>query len=206
MLKKFTLSILCGFLYFSIQAQDFEGGVLLGINTSQVGGDNLGGFNKAGLVIGVFVNKSIYKKLQLQMEMNYTQKGSKNPKMNDYNHKNYLMQDISSSYIEVPFLLQYTQSHKLKIEVGAMTAYLINGYYNDLNGEIPNEINPFISYDIGLLIGLNYKYSENISMNTRISNSIFPIGVEDYENQTIYNYSRKGKYNSVLNFTLYYHL
>ena len=86
--------------------------------------------------------------------------------------------------------------------------YLIDGYYNDLNGEIPkyNDINPFISYDIGLLIGINYKYSENISLNTKISNSISPIGAEDYENLNSYNSFKKGKYNTVLSFALHYNL
>ena len=59
-------------------------------------------------------------------------------------------------------------------------AYLINGYYNDLNGKIPiYTVDPFIQYDFGLLLGIDYKYSENISLNTRLSNSILPIGAED---------------------------
>ena len=203
MIKKFAIILSCGFLTFSIQAQDFGGGVILGLSTSQVGGDDLAGFHKAGLLLGVFANKSITELLSFQMEMTYIQKGSKNPNMNNAEHPNYLKQDISLSYIEVPLLLQYNQSDKLKIEGGVLTAYLVDGYYNDFNGKIPNEPNPFISYDIGLLLGINYKYSENISLNTRIGNSILPIGSEDYENQ-VYNSSKKGKYNSVLSFALHY--
>jgi len=201
MLKRFAILLFCGFLTISMQAQNFGGGVILGLSTSQVGGDNLGGFNKAGLLIGFFANKSISELLSFQMEMNYIQKGSNNPKMNENRTP-----DISTSYIEVPLLLQYHQSNKLKIEGGVQTGYLIDGYYNDLDGERPkyNDINPFINYDIGLLLGIDYNYSKNISLNTRISNSIFPIGVEDYEDQAIYNYSRKGKYNSVLSFALHY--
>ena len=33
-----------------------EEGLILGLSTSQVSGDNLGGFNKAGLLAGAFVN------------------------------------------------------------------------------------------------------------------------------------------------------
>ncbi|MEC7863536.1 MAG: porin family protein [Bacteroidota bacterium] len=201
MLKKCTILLFCGFLTISIKAQNFGGGVILGLSTSQVGGDDLGGFNKAGLLIGIFANKSISELLSFQMEINYIQKGSNNPKMNENGTP-----DISTSYIEVPLLLQYHQSNKLKIEGGVQTAYLIDGYYNDLDGERPkyNDINPFINYDIGLLLGIDYNYSKNISLNTRISNSIFPIGAEDYENQAIYNYAIKGKYNSVLSFALHY--
>jgi hypothetical protein len=203
MLKKFAIILSCGFLTFSIQAQDFGGGVILGLSTSQVGGDDLAGFHKAGLLLGVFANKSITEILSFQMEMTYIQKGSNNPNMNNPEHPN-LLPDISLSYIEVPLLLQYNQSDKLKIEGGVLTAYLVDGHYNDLNGKMPNEPNPFISYDIGLLLGIDYKYSENISLNTRIGNSILPIGSEDYENQVPYNSSKKGKYNSVLSFALHY--
>ena len=204
MKKKFALFIFCGFLISNLQAQNFGGGIILGLSTSQVGGDDLGGFNKAGLLAGVFANKSISPLLSFQMEMTYIQKGSNNPKMNDYEHKNVGRPDISLSYIEVPLLLQYKQSEALEIEGGLLSAYLIDGYYNDLTGVMPNEINPFISYDVGLFLGLDYKYSDNISLNTRICNSVLPIGSEDYSHPTTYNSNRKGKYNSVLSFALHY--
>ena len=207
MKKKFAILLCCGFLSISIHAQNFGGGVILGLSTSQVGGDNLAGFNKAGLLAGAFANIPISELLSFQMEMTYIQKGSNNPKMNDAEHSNYLKEDISSSYIEVPLLLQYHQSNKIKIEGGVQLAYLINGYYNDLNGEIPiYSVDPFIEYDFGLLLGIDYKYSEKISLNTRLSSSILPIGAEDYDGVNSYNSSRKGKYNSVLTFAIHYNL
>ena len=207
MTKKFTILLFCGFLSLSIKAQNFGGGLILGFSTSQVGGDNLAGFNKAGLLIGAYGNKSISELLSFQMVMTFIQKGSNNPKMNDSEHSNYLKEDISSSYIEVPLLLQYHQSNKLKIEGGVQLAYLINGYYNDINGEIPTySVNPFRKNDFGLLLGIDYKYSKNISLNTRLSNSILPIGTEDYDLVNSYNSSRKGKYNSVLSFAIHYNL
>jgi hypothetical protein len=205
MLKRFTLLLFCGFLTLSIQSQNFGGGFILGLSTSQVGGDNLGGFDKAGLLAGVFANTSILELLSFQMEITFIQKGSDNPKMNDSDHPNYLKEDISSSYIEIPLLLQYHQSNILKIEGGLLSAYLIDGYYNDLNGKIPiYTVNPFIKYDLGLLLGIDYTFSNKLSLNTRLSNSIIPIGTEDYNHPNTYNSSRKGKYNSVLSFILHY--
>jgi len=192
---RLVIFLFCGFIAFNIQAQNFGGGVVLGVSTSQVGGDNLAGFYKAGLLIGIFTNKNISNILKFQMEINYIQKGSNNPKMNDSENPNDT-EDISLSYVEVPLILQYNQNEKLKIEGGVQIAYLIDGYYNDIHGKIPKyNISPFIKYDVGLLVGMNYEYSRNISLNTRISNSILPIGKEDYENQNPYNSSRKGKYN-----------
>ena len=205
MKKKFAILLCCGFLTINIQAQNFGGGIILGLSSSQVGGDNLAGFHKAGLLGGAFANTSISELLSFQMEMTFIQKGSDNPKMNDADHPNSLKEDISSSYIEIPFLLQYHQSNKLKIEGGLLSAYLIDGYYNDLNGKIPiYTVNPFIKYDFGLLLGIDYIFSNKLSLNTRLSNSIIPIGTEDYNHPNTYNSSRKGKYNSVLSFAIHY--
>tara|TARA_B100001758_G_C18371934_1_gene591908 strand:- start:108 stop:731 length:624 start_codon:yes stop_codon:yes gene_type:complete len=204
MLKKFALLFFCGFLSLNSKAQNFGGGFKIGLSTSQVGGDNLAGFNKAGLLIGVFANKNISNLLSFQMEMAYINKGSNNANMNNYSHSNYLKEDISLSYIEIPLLLKYKQSDELKIETGTLMGYLIDGYYNDMSGKMYSEINPFANYDIGLLLGIEYNYSKNISLNTRLSNSILPIGTEDYENQSSYNSKIKGKYNSVLSFSLNY--
>jgi hypothetical protein len=206
MKKKFALFIFFGFLISNLQAQNFGGGIILGLSTSQVGGDDLGGFNKAGFLVGFFANKSISELLSLQMEMNYIQKGSNNPDMNDYKSKNVGQADISLNYIEVPILLQYKQNTTLKIEGGIQFANLINGYYNDSYGEITYlGTTPFAKNDVGLLLAMDYKFWGKLSLNTRISNSILPIGKEDYNHPTTYNSTRKGKYNSVLSFAIHYH-
>ena len=207
MTKKFAILLFCGFLSLSIKAQNFGGGLILGFSTSQVGGDDLGGFNKAGVLVGAFVNKSISPLLSFQMEMTYIQKGSGNPNITDGEHPDISKPYILLSYIEVPLLLQYQQSETLKIEGGLLSAYLIDGYYKDESGKMPIvNVNPFIKYDIGLMIGLDYKFSEKLSLNTRISNSILPIGEEDYHEIDSYDSSRKGKYNSILSFAIHYNL
>ena len=206
MSNKLAVLILFLLVSFFIKAQSFGGGAIAGISTSQVGGDNLSGFNKAGLLIGVYANRLISDLISFQMELTYIQKGSNNPKMNDANHSSFLKEDISMEYAEVPFIIQYHQSQKIKIEGGAYFSSLINAYYNDLNGQIPSSSSVFIKYDIGLIIGIDYIYSEKISLNSRISNSIIPLGTEDYNNSNTFNSKLKGKYNSVLSFALHYNL
>ena len=204
MKKEFTILLICVFLTLSSNSQNFEGGIILGISTSQVGGDNLAGFRKAGILAGVFTSRMISPFLSAKIEMNFIMKGSNNPNMTNGNHKDSNKPDISSYYLELPFLVQYHQNEKLKIEGGVLFGYLINGHYNDVIGKIPYNKKPFKNYDIGLLAGLNYKYSENISLNTRLSNSILAIGSEDDFNLNTYN--SKGKYNTVLSFAIHYNL
>ena len=71
-----------------------------------------------------------------------------------------------------------------------------------------HELSKFLTSknDIGLFVGIDYKYSKKISLNSRISNSIIPIGSEDYNAVNAFNSTLKGKYNSVISFALHYNI
>ena len=197
MLKKFAILLFCVFLTLSIQAQSFGGGIILGLSTSQVSGDHLGGFNKAGLLVGSFIDLQLSNMLRGQMEMTFIQKGSNNPKMNENS-----IPDISLSYVEVPLLLKYQQSSTLAIEGGVETAFLISSSDNDMYGQISaNKTRKFNTTDIGVFIGIDYHIIPRLILNSRISNSILPIRAHASGATFQLN---KGQYNSVLSFALHY--
>ena len=197
MLKKFTILLCCGFLSISIQAQNFGGGLILGLSTSQVSGDYLGGFNKAGLLVGGFIDLQLSKTLKGQMEMTFIQKGSNNPNMNENNYS-----DINLSYVEIPFLLKYLQSSTIAIEGGIETAFLISASDNDIYGQISaSSTKEFNTTDISIFIGMDYSINPRLILNSRISNSIIPIRAHASGATFQLN---KGQYNSVLSFALHY--
>ena len=197
MLKKFTILLCCGFLSISIQAQNFGGGLILGLSTSQVSGDYLGGFNKAGLLVGGFIDLQLSKTLKGQMEMTFIQKGSNNPNMNENNYS-----DINLSYVEIPFLLKYLQSSTIAIEGGIETAFLISASDNDIYGQISgSSTREFNTTDISIFIGMDYSINPRLILNSRISNSIMPIRAHASGATFQLN---KGQYNSVLSFALHY--
>jgi len=197
MKKKFAILLCCGFLSISIQAQNFGGGLILGLSTSQVSGDNLGGFNKAGLLAGGFIDLLLSNTLKIQMEMTFIQKGSNNPNMNKNSFS-----DISLSYIEIPLLLKHQQSRTIGIEGGIETSFLISASDNDLYGQISaNSTREFNTTDIGIFIGLDYFINTRLILNSRISNSILPIRA--HASGTTFQLN-KGQYNSVLSFSLHY--
>ena len=197
MVKKFVFLLLCGFLAISSNSQNFGGGIIAGISTSQVSGDQLGGFNKAGFLVGAFTNKSISPLLSIQMEMTFIQKGSNNPKMNENS-----ISDINLSYVEIPLLLKYHQSNTIAIEGGFETAFLISSSDNDIYGKISTtNTREFNTTDIGIFIGLDYSISPRLILNGRISNSILPIRAHTSGAAFQLN---KGQYNSVLSFALHY--
>ena len=129
MFKKHLLLLYSILISCSLSAQVFNGGINVGLSSSQVGGDNLAGFNKAGFLAGAYINTKIEGNLKIQMEMNYIEKGSNNPDMNENR-----IEDISLSYLEIPVLLQYGSINMLKIETGFLFGILIDGYYNNLSG------------------------------------------------------------------------
>ena len=190
--------LFCFFTFFSFFAlsQNFKGGIIAGVSTSQVSGDNLAGFNKAGLFIGGFTQLPISKISNIKMEMNYIQKGSNNPKMLENGFT-----DISTSYIEIPASINYYQNSLTCFEIGIQTAFLLNSSDNDLSGVIINNPNEFNKIDLGAFIGMYYHLKDNVLLNSRISNSILPI--RPHPSGITYRFN-KGQYNTVLSFTLHY--
>ncbi|MBC8266588.1 MAG: outer membrane beta-barrel protein [Flavobacteriales bacterium] len=195
MKKKFAILLLCGFLISNIQAQNFGGGLIAGVSTSQVAGDMLGGFNKIGLLTGAYTNLKVNENMSFQFEITYIEKGSKNPNI----QKN-AIQEISLSYVEVPISINLQQKENLGVEVGVLPAFIINSKMNDYYSE--TEISPpFEKYDFGVFAGINYHLTNNILLNTRISNSIIPI--RPHTSGATFGLN-KGQYNTVLSFAIHY--
>ena len=197
MKKRFIILLCCLSLSISIKAQSFGGGMILGLSTSQVSGDNLGGFKKAGLLIGGFIDLQLNNAVRSQMEMTFIQKGSNNPNMNENSYS-----DISLSYVEIPLLIKYQQSRTIAIEGGVETALLISASDNDIYGQISaNSSRKFNRTDISVFIGIDYFINQRLILNSRISNSILPIRA--HASNTTFQFN-KGQYNSVMSFALYY--
>ena len=119
------ISILLLFYAISSSSQNFAGGIVGGTATSQVSGDELSGFNKAGVYLGVFTEYPLSNITNVKMEMNYIQKGSNNSEMHKNGHP-----DISLSYLEVPISINYHQNEKMSFEAGVQTAFLISAKDN----------------------------------------------------------------------------
>ena len=195
-MKKIFFLIILFIFQFNISAQEFNAGILSGLSTTQVSGDNLAGYNKAGLIIGGFVNRDISQSLALQIEMMYIQKGSSNPKVEN------LIAEINLEYIEIPLILILKSSEKINFDFGIHISALIDGYYKDIYGILENQIE-FNDYEFGAVVGIAYKLNEKMSLCTRLSNSIIPIA--NHASGQTYRLN-KGKYNTGLNFIISYKL
>ena len=197
MLKRFfALFFVCNVLL--ADAQTFKAEILAGVATSQVSGDQLAGFDKAGVIAGAGVKTRLSKKVDLGFEMYYIQKGSS--KQSDVAKNDLTYYKLRLNYIEIPILLEYHLSEKFGIELGPSVGSLIASSEEDENGELIGQP-PFIKYEVNGLGGFVYHIASNWGLHLRGEQSLLP--VREHSSKVVYRLNR-GQYNSVLLFALFY--
>ena len=179
-----------------VSGQKFNAGVFSGLSISQVDGDHLSGFNKAGIKAGGFVSRKIGEKVHLQFEIAFIQKGSRRPLSKDGVF--YLMR---LNYIEVPLLVSYKIGSKWSIEAGPAFATLVSTFEEDQLGEITNAPT-FNRNDYLACGGANYLISGHLLFNVRYSYSV--ASIRNSSDNKFYFYSSGRQYNKVLAFSLAY--
>ena len=196
-MTKIFLTLTLFIIPIAIQCQNITAGTILGINTSQVSGDNLGGFNKIGVNLGGFVIGK-FKKFDTQIELKYINKGSREIIDNQTYNEGYR---FHISYLEIPLMIKKSLSKKHSIELGWSIAYLVKWEetYNGAN-EARIELN---NTDFSFLMGYNYKLRKNLYLNSRLSNSITPI--RPHNSGQIYRWN-KGQYNTSISFSILYQI
>lgn len=177
----------------SLYAQRFHGGLMGGFNVSQIDGDDLYGFNKAGLVGGAFVYTDFNEKWGAIMEIRYSAKGSATPKDDLRNIK------IRLQYIEIPLVAKYEIVKKLDIEAGVSFGYLFNAARDDGYGYIKFE-NLENRTDLSICAGLSYLVFDKVDIGIRYSYSMFPIAGR-YAGA---NYDTGALFNNVITFGFYF--
>ena len=209
MLLKFLTRLLLssGFFLFILSGQvsaqkKFEAGFVLGFNTSQISGDNLGGFDRLSPNGGLFVKREINEKIDWRLEMAYLGKGSKNvPGPEDPATDYYLLR---IHYIELPLVVSYNVKPKWRIEAGPSVGVFLGNHEEDINGEYVGVLSAreqFKRFDFSGNVGLIWRFAEKWALNVRASNSILP--VRNYDQQTSFRLN-KGQLNKSIMFRLFY--
>jgi len=201
--KIFLITVIILFTSSISWSQGFNSGFQVGINGSQVTGDALAGFHKAGIFAGIFVNHPAGSIGDLQLEINFTQKGSrKNAKPDEGIYDSYLMR---LNYVAVPISYKFKLKEPLSIDLGLEFAYLINAKEKDINGWI--EPDPTVPYfknlDFSIFAGLGVDINDNLRFVMRYSYSILPIRERPPGNY-YYGYWDAGQYNEVLTASIQY--
>jgi hypothetical protein len=199
MLRKFYTLLLLVFATFLVQAQDFRGGVLAGLATTEISGDRLEGPNKAGLYLGAFVTRYFSPVSSIQMELDFIQKGSRENPDSTNNFNEYLLR---LSYVEMPVHYRFDFHPRASLEGGLSLGVLVNSY-EIANGSEAVSGGDFEQLDLSINIGLFYTLLENLRINVRYSNSLLP--VRPHAGGATWRVN-KGQYNEVLSFVLFLEL
>lgn len=194
-----TWFILIGFLVSitSTQAQiNFRGGVTAGLATTQISGDDLGGFHKVGPFLGGFLRAEINETLSGQMEIAYTQKGSRKIPKADQGNTFYT---LKLNYIEVPLLLK-ANFRKFTYEVGPSIGTLLNYQeFTHVGDFFPAR--DFRRVELSFNAGIGYVLTEKATLTWRFNNSILPVRKHVGNNTFRFNL---GQYSTALNFLVHY--
>jgi len=192
-------SILIVFLLFSgplfSQEKVFSIGAVAGLNTTQISGDNLAGFNKIGLYAGLYTNININENLQFQIETCFSQKGSRkiaHPEKGDtYSYR------LNINYVDIPVFARF-RNRNFVGEIGPCISYFLNHTEEDNWGTIIYYNRPFSRFELSGFIGMGYHViPDRVVFSVRINNSLLPVRDHLFGSQFRLN---RGQYNAVLNF------
>ncbi|MBK9636446.1 MAG: PorT family protein [Bacteroidetes bacterium] len=197
--KIFLLFIVCILGFPSpTTAQLFRAEITGGVAGSQISGDELSGFNKAGIYAGLGVRTSLNKEFELGFRIVYFQKGSRQRLKSDEPDSSFYL--LRLNYMEVPLTLRYSLSKSFYMEAGPSFGYLIKSSEQDEQGEL-NFRRPFSKFDLSITGCFGYTITEKLDFNLGYYQSIVPI--REHASGAIYRLNQ-GQYSSVLTFTLLY--
>jgi hypothetical protein len=178
------------------QGQVFRAEIAGGIVGSQISGDELSGFNKAGIYAGLGVRTSLNKEFDIGFKILYFQKGSrKRLKSEEPDSSFYLLR---LNYFEIPLTVRYAISKSFYVEAGPSMGFLINSSEQDEQGELTYR-RPFSDYDLSFMGCFGYTITKNLDFNLGYYQSIVP--VREHASGAIYRLNQ-GQFSSVLTFTL----
>jgi len=184
-------------------AQRILGAVSLGMNLTQVDGDDFFGFNKVGLNVGpmVIVPFGKNKNWSASMELLYSQKGSKHNGSADFTDYR-LIQD----YAEIPVLVHFTDKKLISGGLGFSYGQLIN--YKETKNNFYDTLYQYqtglSNYDISVIADIQIRIWSKLWANLRYQYSMKSNRTVIIDNPFLYPRSpeTRKQYNNVITLRL----
>jgi hypothetical protein len=199
----FYTQILLIAIALNVKAQDFVGGAILGFNASQVSGDNLGGYDKAGICGGFFVSKTLEDKNEIEMRITYSAKGSRD--VPNFEKGKYNAYYLKLNYVEVPILYRYKYK-KFWLMAGLSGGYLVSSSIANEAGPFPEnsvENRPFKKFEVCTQLGVGYPFDEHWEIELKSADTFPLLPVRPHASGANFRLNF-GQLNSVLAFSLKY--
>ncbi|MDR0970832.1 MAG: PorT family protein [Bacteroidales bacterium] len=175
MKKIFILSFFICFSFLTTQvfSQEFKAGILLGGIASQVDGDNMSGYYKAGFTGGLFVFRDYKENSRFQGEILFSMKGSRcSPK-----NTNPDLLQVSANYIDINLSYIYKLFSFLHCRIGIMPSVLVFSEEKTPTNliQIADEAPAFRSFGLLGNAGVSYFFNDRLSINWTYNYSLYSI-------------------------------
>ena len=199
------------------KAQVFLGEAFVGYNICQVDGDQIMGFFKPGVNVGVGVIAPIWKKnnfsIELSMEVLYNQKGAKQGrKYWDHKidpitgHEITGEYNLNLSYGEVPLMVYFTDKKLISAGVGFSYARLmgVKEYEHGFNTGVTATSGEYNQNEFNILADIKLRVYKRWKIGVRYSYSLNPIRTREYFNLNHESLGTFKQYNNMWTFRLTY--
>ena len=179
-LKVLFILLIFGISCYEIQGQRaFRGSAVAGITLAQIDGDGLLGYDKVGMSVGLKLSYDIKEKLDMNMELLYSQRGSQSGFFGSGD-----IQKTHLDYIEIPlyvgikdWYIEGEDYFKIKLHAGLSYGYLMN--ITSANGLYQEDISKFNTSDISWMIGPSYSVNAHWTFTARFTRSFTRLFMSD---------------------------
>jgi len=183
-------------------SQRFEGGVLVGLNASQVDGDNYSGYHKPGIALGGYVQTNLSRTVYAGMELKFAQKGSRN--IDSLAIQGQIKYIMRLNYVDLPVYLGFRTGERISLLVGVSPGYLISGTeYNDYGKLTEQDQKAFSEFDLQGLLGFRFQFTKRLFVDLRGAYSVLPIRKQ--KGDPLW-YWKSNQFNNLLSTTVLYRL
>lgn len=187
------------------QEQRFKAGVILGFNMAQLDGDRSAGYNKLGLAGGLSLVILLAEKIDVNVELLYSQRGSRSSLVPD---NSIVPFKIITDFIEIPVLFNYKdwqsddgEYYKLHFHGGFSYGRLIRTEVEDDSplSNLSLASQSFNKNDVSFMLGATFYTGPHLAVTFRWSRSIGVL----YLNNSV-NINLPSLQNHLLTFRLLY--
>jgi hypothetical protein len=191
------------FSMLEVNAQIIKGEAILGMNLSQVDGDEVFGFKKVGANIGAGVMIPIGGNWDFSFEALFTQKGAnQKPQYSDSTRNGAYR--INLNYVEVPVLVMYTDKEFISAGAGFSWGRLVSvkeWEHGKLVETTTLNSGVYSKNDFSILGDLRIRIYKQLKFNLRYQYSLVKIRTREFENGAGQTWTRD-QYNNLISFRL----
>jgi len=197
---------------YTSSAQVIRGGLILGLNMSQVDGDEVAGYKKPGLNVGATAIIPFNYHWSVSIETLLSQQGSfeRFPRSLDtvLTIDQLPYYNLRLNYVQVPFMVLYNDDDHITAGAGFAWSRLANGKEIehgklidwDKLGDVRR--GPYDRNDLSVLLDVRFRVYQKLHFNFRYQYSMFPIRERMFSNN-IESWHRN-QYNNLISFRLIY--